>query len=114
MKNTLILLVCFLFAGISLGEEYAPAVEKFKLCEDEVRATFFWVDTTSGQTWWMDPDEREWVDHGKPPSARTAPVGTYIPQKDNRSPGIFILNTATGAAWWTDGEQWKTIGEPGK
>jgi hypothetical protein len=32
--------------------------------------------------------------------------------KNKDGEGLFILNSATGEGWWTDGETWKRLGVP--
>ena len=109
--------VVFVFASLLLGGaalavEYEPAVEKFQACENKAGAGIFWVDTTTGRTWWADPHEMEWKFFGQPRAAAPGPKGTYIPFENKSGEGLFVLNTATGEGWWTDGKQWKSLGRP--
>ena len=93
--------------------EYLPAKEKFKACENAAGAGIFWVDSTSGKTWWADPAGMKWVYVGQPKGAKAGPIGTYVPFKNKSGEGVFVLNTATGEGWWTDGiKTWKSLGKP--
>ena len=115
MKRLGMAIVCLvLICGVvSAEDEYLPAKEKFRACENVAGAGIFWVDTTSGKTWWADPGNMKWVYAGQPEGAKAGPVGTYIPYKNKAGEGVFILNTATGEGWWTDGvKKWKALGKP--
>ena len=93
--------------------EYVPAAEKFKACENKTGAGFFWVDTTSGRTWWADPGAMKWMFWGQPEDAQPGPIGTYVPREHPTGDGLFVLNTATGEGWWVTSKGWKSLGTPG-
>ena len=107
------IVVSIVACDLSRSEEYQylPVVGKYKVCENEAGRGFFWVDTTSGKTWWADPQKKKWVSYGQPKGAKPARVGTYIPCEDKSGKGVFVLNTATGQGWWTNGKEWKELGK---
>jgi len=105
-------LLVILACGFACGQEYVATVEKFKACDDEAGGGLYWVDTTTGKTWRADPGAVKWVDCGKPEGAEPGPPGTYIPRDNKGEAGVFVLNTATGEGWWTDGTEWKSLGKP--
>jgi hypothetical protein len=109
LLTTIALLVpCWLRAD----DQVVPSAGKFKSCENKAGEGFFWVDTTTGKTWWANPQDPRWEYCGQPEGAGTAPVGTYVPYENKSGPGMFILNAATGEGWWTDGKKWKRLGVP--
>ena len=101
-----------LFTGLLHGDDFTPTVAKFKACANVAGAGIYWVDTTSGQTWWANPATMKWVYCGKPEETNPGPTGTFRPYKNRSGEGVFVLNTATGQGWWTDGKQWKALGKP--
>jgi hypothetical protein len=86
-------------------EEY-----RFQSCENIGGSGFFWIDTTNGNLWWLDPAAMEWNFIGTPRGANTSRKGTYQLLSD-RNGGVYVLNTDNGEGWWTDGTTWKIIGE---
>lgn len=110
----MIVVLAGMLCGMAVADETVPFVSRFKACENKGGAGFFWVDTTSGKTWQQDPAKMEWVYVGQPDGAKSAPMGTYIPFENHNGQGVFVLNTATGEGWWTDGKNWKTLGTPQK
>ena len=84
-----------------------PRTDRFQRCEAE--AGFFWVDTTSGNVWWADQGNGKWVYGGHPEGAEPGPIGTYTPCKNDGGPGLFVINTATGKVWRTDGNSWDRL-----
>lgn len=116
MKKTIIIvcLLCIICGLVSAADEYVPSIDKFKACENKAGAGLFWVDTTSGRTWWADPGKMKWVFFGQPKGAKPGPTGTYIPYENKSGEGVFILNTASGQGWWTNGQEWKNLGVPVK
>jgi hypothetical protein len=104
----LVTMVC----GLAGAADTVPFVSKFEACENRGGAGFFWVDTTSGKTWWQNPSEMKWEYVGAPKGSGSAPMGTYRPFENHSGQGVFILNTATGEGWWTNGKQWKALGKP--
>jgi hypothetical protein len=116
MKKVIVVIL-FTLAVYGLAyaaDEYISSGNKFEACEDKAGAGLFWVDTTCGRTWWVDPGKMRWVFFGLPDGAKRAPVGTYIPFENKSGEGVFVLNTATGEGWWTKGRKWKRLGVPGK
>lgn len=91
------------------GEDEAG---RFASCDDIAGAGFFWVDTTSGKTWWADPGKMKWVYCGKPEGASQSANGTFLPRENKNGEGMFVLNKQTGEGWWTNGKEWKTLGKP--
>ena len=49
---------------------------------------------------------------GQVKDAKTGEIGTYIPLANKNGGGLFILNTATGEGWWTNGTEWKPFDKP--
>jgi hypothetical protein len=112
-KLIAIMMLVFVLGGMVFAADgYAPSVEKFRACRNRAGSGFYWVDSTSGSTWWADPGKTAWVKCGTPEGAKASPVGTYIPFENYSGSGIYVLNTATGEGWWTDGKGWKSLGKP--
>jgi hypothetical protein len=84
--------------------------KRFTACENIGGSGFYWLETTSGNLWWMDPAAMEWNFLGDPRGANSSRKGTYELLSD-RNGGVYVLNTDNGEGWWTDGTTWKIIGE---
>jgi hypothetical protein len=111
MKTAVIsAILCLALCGCVLAEGTGAA--RFQACENKAGAGLYWVDTTTGRTWWAGPAEMKWVYCGKPEGGPSGPVGTFVPFENKSGEGVFILNTRTGAGWWTDGKNWKSLGQP--
>ena len=87
--------------------------DRFQACENFGGSGFFWIDTGSGDLWRLTPPAMEWLFLGAPHGATAGPWGAYKLLPD-RTGGVFILNTYNGQGWWTDGTDWKIIGEPSR
>jgi hypothetical protein len=87
--------------------------KRFQSCESTGDSGFYWLDTRSGDLWRLDTATTTWKFLGSPRGANDGLKGTYQLLSD-RSGGVYVLNTNTGEGWWTDGETWKTIGEPSR
>ena len=70
------------------------------------------VNTATGSGWWNPPSNKEdWypivtLDN---PDARAGDTGTYICHRNKDGAGLYILNTATGQFWWTNGGNWNRL-----
>jgi hypothetical protein len=91
--------------ALSIEEE-----RRFLACENTGGTGFYWLDTTNGNLWKLDPDGMEWRFLGEPRGAQASRNGTYTLLSD-RTGGVYVLNTDNGEGWWTDGVEWKRIGE---
>jgi hypothetical protein len=86
---------------------------RFLAAENTGGTGFYWLDTTNGELWRLDPAVMEWVYLGAPRGAHTGRKGTYSLLPD-RNGGVYILNVHHGEGWWTGGGIWKIIGEPSR
>jgi len=111
----IIVVAIALIAATGFAAREARAVGRYVSCENHAGAGFFWVDTMTGKTWWSDmsgKDKIGWKYYGQPQGAKVGAAGTYAPQPNKSGGGLFILNTTTGEGWWTNGQEWKPLGEP--
>ncbi len=97
---------------VGVAEEVATTTDRFRACDNVAGSGFFWLDTTTGEVWWMDAAACRWVYAGAPEGAQPGPPGTYLPRRNTSGEGMFVLNTATGEGWWTNGRGWKRAGAP--
>jgi len=113
MKSVIVAVIVLMIGlGLAQGREHTWDVDKFEACENKAGGGFFWVDTTTGRTWWADPFKMSWVFFGQPKGGTSGPAGTYIPYENKNGEGFFVLNTMTGEGWWTNGKGWKQLGKP--
>ena len=112
--NTLVIALALWVFGSALGHAHDTGHDRFESCDNRGGIGFFWVNTATGQTWWAEPDRKEWVAYGTPPGATPGPPGTYRPQENENGEGLFVLNAETGEGWWSDGTEWKKLGVPGE
>ncbi len=94
------------------GDDSLPPFQRFVACQNRVGSGFFWVDTTSGQAWWVEIGKMRWINYGKPEGAMPGPNGTYMPVENKSGGGVFVMNTVTGEGWYTNGKEWKRLGIP--
>jgi len=112
MRALLLICITCLATGAFAEDMYLAGNEKFRAADDTTGPGFYWVDSTTGRTWLMDMARGRWVHCGAPEGATPSPVGTFVPRSNKSSPGLFILNTATGEGWFFDGRRWKALGIP--
>ena len=86
---------------------------RFQFCENTGGTGFYWLDTTNGNLWRLNPATMEWNFLGAPRGANSTVKGTYELLSD-RNGGVYVLNTDNGKGWWNDGAIWKVIGEPAR
>jgi len=121
-KLTLFLLVCLIAANVAsqYKEPYQPRTyprpeiyteKRFEAVVTPNDPNPFWLNTTSGDLWKLDPVEMAWVYLGDPRGASGSSKGTYrlLPYKTGE---VLVLNTSSGEAWWTDGKTWINIEDP--
>ena len=93
---------------------YAPPASetyrRFQAVENPADSGFYWLDTRTGNLWRIAPETKEWKYLGAPRGANNGPNGTYEGLADPKG-GVYILNTDKGDGWWTDGTDWKIIGD---
>ena len=113
MRILLLICIACLATGASAADVYVASNEKFRAADDTSGPGFYWVDSTTGRTWLMDIARNRWVYCGTPDGASPSPVGTFIPRSSKSSPGVYVLNTATGEGWFFNGRGgWKSHGVP--
>ena len=122
MKRLIVMIVLAgtLVSGTSaISQEAKPQDAKtpgrYMACDNLKGGGFFWVDTTSGKTWWayLGKEKMEWKYVGQVKDAKAGVIGTYIPYANKSGGGVFVLNTVTGEGWWTDGNNlWKPFDKP--
>jgi len=112
MKKMNLCVVIIIVALLSSLAEATPEDHEFQACASGNGAGFFWIQTTTGQTWWADPGQMAWRYCGQPEGGAPAAIGTYTLFENKSGNGVFVLNTETGQGWWTDGKEWKTLGMP--
>lgn len=83
---------------------------RFQAVENTGGAGFFWMDSANGDLWKLDRETMSWDFAGSPRGADSGIKGTYQLLSD-RNGGVYVLNTATGEGWWSDGSAWKNIGD---
>ena len=100
-------------ARLYARDEYLPAAGKFRTCEERTGKDIFWVDSTSGKLWVVDPVKPGWTFAGQPEGAMPGPAGTYLlVEARGGESAVFILNSASGEGWWSNGHDWKKLGVP--
>ncbi|MGA1870143.1 MAG: hypothetical protein ACMUJM_16525 [bacterium] len=100
------------FNSFAIEHEYLPTTDKFKVCDNKGGSGFFWIDTTNGKTWRLEPEGMELIYCGQPEGALSGPAGTYMPYENKDGKGLFILNTATGEGWYVSDAKWKKLNMP--
>jgi hypothetical protein len=94
----------------SYNSSSAVEDKRFQSCENIGGSGFFWIDTVTGDLWKAAPPNLEWIFLGSPRGANSGYKGTYQLLSDRKG-GVYVLNTDNGEGWWTDGANWKIIGE---
>jgi len=92
----------------------SPKIEgfrRFQAIDNIADDGFYWLDSTRGDLWRLDPGLRVWVFIGSARSAGSGRNGSYQLRTD-RQGGAYVLNTETGEGWCSDGNTWKSIGHP--
>jgi hypothetical protein len=121
-KCSLLLLIFFLAASVAAEDQepYRPryyprpdlvSEKRFEAVVTPDDPNPFWLNTTTGDLWKLDPEQMVWVYLGDPRGASGSSKGTYrlLPYQPGE---VIVLNTSTGEAWWTDGKLWIEIEEP--
>ncbi len=112
VKFVVVCLLALMVCAPMVQAQDQARVTKFQACENASGSGIYWVDTTTGRTWWANPATMKWEFIGRPKNAALSSMGTYLPYKNKSGEGLFIMNTSTGQAWWTNRVAWKSLGKP--
>jgi hypothetical protein len=113
MKKWICLALFLAGAAWAMAGQVTVREDRFLACDNPSGGGFFWIDTTSGHAWWLDPFKMAWLDLGRPEKAGWGPAGKFHARENKGGDGFFLLEVGTGVGWWrSETKPWTSLGEP--